>query len=90
MFDDKLKKVNTELSQLEYRLKDLNTKKNQNELKIEQCQRDVKELTDKINSEEKALLSETQLAEKNRVENAKLVKEKEALLSKIREEEKMR
>ena len=58
MFDDKLNKVNKEVSQLEARLKDLNTKQNQNELKIEQCQRDIKELTEKIQSEEKLLLSD--------------------------------
>lgn len=58
MFDDKLVKVNKEVAQLEARLKDLNTKKNQNELKIEQCQRDIKELTEKIQSEEKMLLSD--------------------------------
>lgn len=58
MFDDKLVKVNKEVTQLEARLKDLNTKKNQNELKIEQCQRDIKELTEKILSEEKMLLSD--------------------------------
>ena len=58
MFDDKLVKVNKEVAQLEARLKDLNTKKNQNELKIEQCQRDIKELTEKILSEEKMLLSD--------------------------------
>lgn len=58
MFDDKLVKVNKEVAQLEARLKDLNTKKNQNELKIEQCQQNIKEFTEKIQSEEKMLLSD--------------------------------
>jgi len=52
LFEQKLAKINNEITQLDSKLKHLTTKKNQNELKIEQCQRDMKDMSEVILKEE--------------------------------------
>ncbi len=58
LFADKLKKINSEIADLDRRIRDLNTKKDKNEMRVEQCKRDADELKGKIEQEEKRLQSE--------------------------------
>jgi hypothetical protein len=51
MFNDKLKKVNQEYAALESKLKNLQSLKNQAEMKIERASSDIKELQEKLNHE---------------------------------------